>query len=97
MQGAEYKNLSYLLILGRTAQSAQAAALFRKNRSPKNARTIHFMFGGRFGVSQTGLEDGLRGDSLDFLTNRGTPANRKKGFYTSRLPHSEVMRGIFVR
>jgi hypothetical protein len=32
---------------------------FSSNRSPKNAGTVHFMFGGRFGVLQTGSEDGL--------------------------------------
>ncbi len=35
---------------------SEQTALFSTNRSLKNAGTIHFMFGGRFGVSQTGTE-----------------------------------------
>jgi hypothetical protein len=37
------------------------------NRSPKNTGTVHFMFGGRFGVLQTGSEEGLRRFLADFL------------------------------
>jgi hypothetical protein len=37
------------------------------DRSPKNAGTIHFMSGRRFGVSQSGSEDGLRGTLSDFF------------------------------
>jgi hypothetical protein len=40
---------------------------FPSNRSPKNARTKHFMFEGRFGVSETGSEDGLRSTLADFF------------------------------
>jgi hypothetical protein len=41
------------------------------NRSPKNAGTIHFMFGGRFGVSLTGADNGLRSIFLaDFFIKK---------------------------
>jgi hypothetical protein len=50
------------------------------------------MFEGRFGVSQTGSEDGL----ADFSSNKSAPANRMGGFYTSRLPKNEEIRGISV-
>jgi hypothetical protein len=31
-----------------------------------------------------------------FSSNKSAPANRKKGFYTSRLPKNEEIGGIFV-
>ncbi len=31
-----------------------------------------------------------------FSSNKNAPANRKAGFYTSRLPKSEEIREIFV-
>jgi hypothetical protein len=40
---------------------------FPLNRSSKNAGTIHFMFEGRFGVSQMGSKDGLHNNLADFL------------------------------
>jgi hypothetical protein len=42
------------------------------------------MFGGRFGVSQTGM-----GNTDDEF--KSVPAIRKKGFYTSHLPMNEVI------
>jgi hypothetical protein len=39
---------------------------FPSDRSPKNAGIIHFMFGGRFGVSLPGSEDGLLRTLTDF-------------------------------
>jgi hypothetical protein len=48
------------------------------------------MFGGQFGVSQTGAEDGLRSTSVDFLSNKSAPAKIERKqvskFYTTRLP-----------
>jgi hypothetical protein len=47
------------------------APYFSTNRYPKNAETIHFMFGGRFGGSQMGAEQtaeyGLRKTLADFF------------------------------
>jgi hypothetical protein len=60
------------------------------------AGTIHFMFYGRFGISQTGSEDALRRTLTDFFIKKSAPANSKKGFYTSRLPKNEETSGIFV-
>ncbi len=40
---------------------------FSTNRSPKNAGTKHFMFGGRFGASKTGAEYGLHSTLADFF------------------------------
>jgi hypothetical protein len=37
------------------------------NCSPKNAGTKHFMFEGRFGVSQTDADNGLRSNLADFF------------------------------
>jgi hypothetical protein len=31
-----------------------------------------------------------------FSSKKSAPANRKKGFYTSRLPKNDEIRGIFV-
>jgi hypothetical protein len=39
---------------------------FPPNRSPKNAGTKHFMLGGKFGVIQTGADNGLRSTLADF-------------------------------
>jgi hypothetical protein len=49
------------------------------------------MFGGRFGVSQTGAEYGLRSTLVNFFHK----IILKKGFYTSRLPKNEKIGGIF--
>jgi hypothetical protein len=32
----------------------------------------------------------------DFSSNKSVPANRKKGFYASRLPKNEEIGGFFV-
>jgi hypothetical protein len=52
------------------------------------------MFGERFGVSQMGAEYGLCSTLADFSSNKSV--NRKKGFYTSRLPKNVEIGGIFV-
>jgi hypothetical protein len=55
------------------------------------------MFGGRYGVSLPGSEDGSHRTLADFFSSKkSAPANRKKGFYTSRLPKNDEIRGIFV-
>jgi hypothetical protein len=70
---------------------------FPPNPTPKNAGTKHFMFGGRFGVSPTGADNGLRSTLADFfIKKRIALANRKKGFYTSRMSKNEDIRWIFV-
>ncbi len=70
---------------------------FSTKRSLKNAGTVHFMFGGQFGISQTGSEDGLRSFVADlFLSNKTASANRKRGFYTSCLPNNEGIIWFFV-
>jgi hypothetical protein len=40
---------------------------FSTNQSQKNAGIIHFMFGGRFSVSQTVAKDNLRSTLADFF------------------------------
>jgi hypothetical protein len=71
------------------------AALFSSYRSPKNG-----MFGGRFAVSHKGpkgSEDGSRSTLADFfLSNKSSPANRKKEFYASSLLKNEEIKEIFV-
>jgi hypothetical protein len=47
------------------------------------------MFGGRFGVSKTDAKDDLCGTLADFSSNKSASANRKKRFYTNRLPKNE--------
>ncbi len=71
---------------------------FPPNRGlKKNAGTIHFMIGGRLGVSQTGADNRLRSNLTDFfISNISALENRKKGFYASRLPKTEEIRWIFV-
>jgi hypothetical protein len=44
-------------------------ASFPANRSPKNAGTKLFMFGGRFGGSLKGSKNGLRGPLAKFFIN----------------------------
>jgi hypothetical protein len=48
--------------------------------STKHVQTIHFMFGGQFGVCQKDKEDGLRALSGDFFIKY---ASRKKHFQTN--------------
>jgi hypothetical protein len=43
-----------------------------------------------------GAEYGLRSTLADFFIKECVPANRKKGFYTSRLPKNEEVGGVFV-
>jgi hypothetical protein len=59
-------------------------------------RELYNLFGGRFGVSQTGAEYGLRSTWADFSSNKSVPANMKKGFYTSQVPKNEDIGVIFV-
>jgi hypothetical protein len=43
------------------------------------------------------LEGGLVSPKRQiFSSNKSVPANRKKGFYTSRLPKNEKIEGIFA-
>jgi hypothetical protein len=42
---------------------------FPTNQSLKSAGTIHFMFGGRFGVFPKGSVDVLRNTSADYFVN----------------------------
>jgi hypothetical protein len=51
---------SILLLLRQSVVCMRKLLSFSTNPSPKNSGTIHFMFGGRFGVFQTGVEYGLR-------------------------------------
>ncbi len=57
------------------------------------------MFGDRFEICQTGSEDDLRIAQHFggfFSSSKSSPSNRKKAFYTSRLPKNEESRGIYV-
>jgi hypothetical protein len=64
--------------------------LFLQTGLKKNVGTIHFTFGGRLGVSQTGADNRLRSNLTDFfISNISALENRKKGFYASRLPNNE--------
>jgi hypothetical protein len=71
---------------------------FASNRSPKNAGTMSFLFGGQFYVSKTGSEDGLRSTLVDFFHK--IKVRQQIGerilLYTSRLLKNEEIRGIFV-
>jgi hypothetical protein len=69
--------------------------LFRQTGPPKNAGTVHFMIGRRFGVSQTGADNGLRSTLVDFSSKKCAPANKEKGFYTRCLPKNEKISWIF--
>jgi hypothetical protein len=57
---------------------------------------LHFKFGGRFGVSETGAEFSWRSTLLDFFINHKFAASRQKGFHTSRVPKNEEIGDIFV-
>jgi hypothetical protein len=61
----------------------------------KNAGVMHFLLGGRFEVSRTGLVDFLRLFGGIFSSNKRAPAKRKKRFYTSRLQKNEGIRANF--
>jgi hypothetical protein len=56
------------------------------------------MFADRFEVCQTGgLGRRLAQHFCGFFSSsKSAPANRKKAFYTSRLPKNEESRGIYV-
>jgi hypothetical protein len=58
---------SLLLLLRQTGCVCANRHIFQTNQSPKNVGTIHFMFGGRFGVSQKGEEYGSRKTSANFF------------------------------
>jgi hypothetical protein len=45
-------------------------AIFSAKPVPKNAGTKQFMFGGRFGVSQTGADYGLCRTLVDFFIKK---------------------------
>ncbi len=65
-------------------------------RPLKNAGTIHFKFGGRFGVSQMGKVDGLYSTLADFSRQiKGRQNVERKVFYTSHLPKNEEITGVF--
>ncbi len=51
---------SILLLLRQSVVFMRKLLSFSTKPSPKNSETIHFMFAGRFGVFQTGVEYGLR-------------------------------------
>jgi hypothetical protein len=65
---------------------------FPTNRSPK-MRELHFMFKGRFGVSQPVRKSACEALWRIFSSNKSSPANRKKGFNiqycTSCLPQNK--------
>jgi hypothetical protein len=56
------------------------------SRPPKNARTIHFMLGGRFGVCpEKRLGRWLVHHTGGFFSsNKSAPATRKKDFHINR-------------
>jgi hypothetical protein len=53
----------------------------KKMKKTGEPKCIQFLFGDRFGVSQMGLEDGLRVTLGELSSNKSSPANRKKGLY----------------
>jgi hypothetical protein len=53
------------------------------------------MFGGRFGVFNTGVVTGCAALWRIFSSNKSAPANMKKEFYTSRLPKNEKNNWFF--
>jgi hypothetical protein len=67
---------------------AQAGLFSYKPRSSKNAKTVHFLFSDGFEFSRKGSEYGsamLKQFAGFFMSDKCEPANRKKGFHTSRF------------
>jgi hypothetical protein len=69
---------------------------------PQNLRIIHFMFGGRSVSRYLKNSNYPQSKSKEcstsriFSSNKSVPANKKKRFYTSRLPKNEEIGCIFV-
>jgi hypothetical protein len=90
------KTLNFSYFFGRRVACAKSG-IFCNDQSPKNAETTHIMFRGRDLVSVKWVRNTGCSALCRFLSaKRSVTANRRKGFYTSRLPKNEEIGGIFV-
>ncbi len=71
---------------------------FSTNLFPKNGGTVHtfYVCDGFMSPKWCGILYGCAALRRIFSSNKSVPANGKKGFYTSYLPKSEEIGGIFV-